>query len=153
MIKTPNSYFYYATPDKEQYEPDECDRFLEACELMKNQNKSCAEVAAINSTNTLIEEINELLNQVSFTQAEQIRAMLPGLAKEQLEQIKLMFWQKTTQRLRQHFESGDLEAEIRAASSSVLNSGNSFGLLTQYSSHNQNQKNLLGSSTNASINE
>ena len=110
-------------------------------------------MAATNSSNALIEEINGYLDTASFAQAEQIRAMLPRLAVEQLQEIKAMFWQMTAQRLRQQVESGELEAEIKKASSHVLNSGNSFGLLTQYSSHNQNQKNLLGSSTNASINE
>lgn len=138
-------------PNQSEFTQDECDRFLEACELVRNQNKSYAEAAATNSSNALIEEINEYLDIASSAQAEQIRLMLPRLAVEQLLEIKAMFWKLTGQRLRHHVESGDLEAEIRKASSDVLNSGNSFGLLTQYSSHNQ--KSLLGSSTNASINE
>lgn len=140
-------------PNQSEFTQDECDRFVEACNLIKKQNKAVVDVAVHNSDKALIKEINGFLDQASFTQADQIRAMLPRLAVEQLQEIKAMFWQMTAQRLRQHVESGDLEAEIREASSNVLNSGNSFGLLTQYSSHNQNQKNLLGSSTNASINE
>lgn len=61
----------------------------------------------------LIQEINGLLSQASFIQMEQIREMLPQLAVEQLQEIKAMFWRMTAQRLRQHVESGELEAEIR----------------------------------------
>jgi glycerol-3-phosphate dehydrogenase len=61
------------------------------------------------------------------------------MAVDQLEEIKALFWQMTAQRLRQYVDSGQLEAEIRAASKNVLtiNSGNSLGLLNPSSSPNQ----------------
>lgn len=138
-------------PNQEEFTLDERDRFLKACELVRNEKKSHAEVAATNSDRALIEEINGYLEIASFAQAEQIRTMLPHLAVEQLQEIKAMFWQMTAQRLRQQIESGELEAEIKKASSHVISSGNSFRLLAQYSS--RDQKSLLGSSTNASTNE
>lgn len=112
-------------------------------------------VTSLADDNTaLIEQINSFLNQASSTQAEQIRAMLPKLAVEQLQEIKAMFWQMTAQRLRQHVESGELEAEIKNASSNVLaSSGNSFRLLNQSQTNSRSLKSLTGSSTNASINE
>lgn len=75
-------------PNQSEFTQDECDRFLEACELVRNQNKSYAEAAATNSSNALIEEINEYLDIASSAQAEQIRLMLPRLAVEQLLEIK-----------------------------------------------------------------
>lgn len=135
-------------PDKEQYDSQECDRFVEACTLIKQQGKTYEEVAAhfgitqqskVNAHRTVLEEVRQLLSQPAFSQAEQIREALPQMAVEQLEEIKALFWQMTAQRLRQYVDSGQLEAEIRTASKSVLatNSGNSLGLLNPSSSPNQ----------------
>jgi hypothetical protein len=87
----------------------------------------------------VLEEVRQLLSQPAFSQAEQIREALPQMAVEQLEEIKALFWQMTAQRLRQYVDSGQLEAEIRQASKSVLatSSGNSLGLLNPSSSPNQ----------------
>lgn len=152
--------------NQEHYTAVECERFSEACVLIKNQGKTYDDVAAhfgvvtANQVATsldaapLLEEINELLSQASFIQIEQIRDMLPQLAVEQLAEIKALFYQMTARRLRQHVESGEMEAAIRKASSSLLNgSGNSFGLLNQLPFSSPNPKSLPGSSTNASSNE
>ena len=92
----------------------------------------------------LLDEVRQLLSQPAFSQAEQIREALPQMVIEQLEEIKALFWQMTAQRLRQYVDSGQLEAEIRTASKSVLaaSSGNSLGLLN--SSSSPNQKRLPG---------
>lgn len=153
-------------PDQEQYTREECDRFLEGCELIKNQGKSHVEVAAqfgiATTTQTggnqeaaaLLQEVNELLSQASSIQMQQIREILPQLAVEQLAEIKSMFWRMTAQRLRQHMKSGDMESEIRTASSAILNgSGNGFGLLNQGWLSSPKPRSLPGSSTSASINE
>ena len=135
-------------PDKEQYDSQECDRFLEACTLIKQQGKTYEEVAEhfgiaqqskSNAHSMLLDEVRQLLSQPAFSQAEEIRAALPQMAVEQLEEIKALFWQMTAQRLRQYVDSGQLEAEIRQASKSVLatSSGNSLGLLNPSSSPNQ----------------
>ncbi len=135
-------------PDKEQYDSQECDRFVEACTLIKQENKTYEEVAAhfgiaqqsrSDAHSILLDEVRQLLSQPAFNQAEEIRAALPQMAVEQLEEIKALFWQMTAQRLRQYVDSGQLEAEIRQASKSVLatSSGNSLGLLNPSSSPNQ----------------
>jgi hypothetical protein len=140
-------------PDKEQYTGVECDRFIEACTLVKQQGKTYEEVAEhfgvapqdkSNAHSILLDEVRQLLSQPAFSQAEQIREALPQMAVEQLEEIKALFWQMTAQRLRQYVDSGQLEAEIRQASKSVLatSSGNSLGLLG--SSSSPNQKRLPG---------
>ena len=171
-------------PDTEEYTLAECDRFSSACDLIKNQGKSPKEVAAQFGIATtfqtgenqdatahngsvaqattgenqdaaaLIQEVNELLSQASSIQMQQIREMLPQLAVEQLQEIKTLFWQMTAQRLRQHMESGELEASIRTASSKILNgSGNGFGLLNQSQISSHNPRSLPGSSMNASTSE
>lgn len=135
-------------PDQEEYTGIECDRFIEACTLVKQQGKTYEEVAAhfgiaqeskTSAHSVVLEEVRQLLSQPAFSQAEEIRAALPQMAVEQLEEIKALFWQMTAQRLRQYVDSGQLEAEIRAASKNVLtiNSGNSLGLLNPSSSPNQ----------------
>lgn len=140
-------------PDKEAYTSVECDHFIEACTLIKQQGKTYEEVAEqfgvvsqgkSNAHNILLDEVRQLLSQPAFSQAEQIREALPQMAVEQLEEIKALFWQMTAQRLRQYVDSGQLEAEIRQASKSVLatSSGNYLGLLG--SSSSPNQKRLPG---------
>ncbi len=139
--------------DKEQYTSAECEVFVEACTLIKQQGKTYEEVAEqfglaphgkSNAHSILLDEVRQLLSQPAFSQAEQIREALPQMAVEQLEEIKALFWQMTAQRLRQYVDSGQLEAEIRQASKSVLatSSGNSLGLLG--SSSSPNQKRLPG---------
>lgn len=134
-------------PDKEQYSATECEVFVEACTLIKQQGKTYEEVAEqfgvapqgkSNAHGMLLDEVRQLLSQPAFSQAEQIREALPQMAVEQLEEIKALFWQMTAQRLRQYVDSGQLEAEIRQASKSVLatSSGNSLGLLGSSSSPN-----------------
>ena len=135
-------------PDKEEYTSVECEVFVKACTLIKQQGKTYQEVAAhfgitqqskANAHSVLLDEVRQLLSQPAFSQAEQIREALPQMAVEQLEEIKALFWQMTAQRLRQYVDSGQLEAEIRTASKSVLatSSGNSLGLLPQIRSPNQ----------------
>jgi hypothetical protein len=136
-------------PDKEQYDSQECEVFLEACTLIKQQGKTYEEVAAhfgiahqhskSNAHSVLLDEVRQLLSQPAFSQAEQIREALPQMAVEQLEEIKALFWQMTAQRLRQYVDSGQLEAEIRQASKSVLatSSGKHLGLLPPNNSPNQ----------------
>ncbi len=140
-------------PDKEQYTSAECEVFVEACTLVKEQGKTYEEVAAhfgiaqqskSNAHSVVLEEVRQLLSQPAFSQAEQILEALPQLAVEQLEEIKVLFLQMTLQRLRQGVNSGELELAIRQASSNVLatSSGNSLGLLG--SSGSPNQKRLPG---------
>ena len=135
-------------PDKEEYTSVECEVFVKACTLIKQQGKTYQEVAAhfgitqqskANAHSAVLEEVRQLLSQPALGQAEQIREALPQMAVEQLEEIKALFWQMTAQRLRQYVDSGQLEAEIRTASKSVLatSSGNSLGLLPQIRSPNQ----------------
>jgi hypothetical protein len=116
-------------PDKEQYTGFEGEVFVEACTLIKQENKTYEEMAAhfgiaqqskSNAHGMLLDEVRQLLSQPAFSQAEQIREALPQMAIEQLEEIKALFWQMTAQRLRQYVDSGQLEAEIRQASKSVL---------------------------------
>jgi hypothetical protein len=85
---------------------------------------------------TLVEEVHGLLGQVSSTQANLIRTTLPKMAVEQLQEVKSLFWRMTARRLRQYVDSGQLEAEIRTASKSVLatSSGKHLGLLMPNSS-------------------
>ena len=135
-------------PDKEQYTSVECDHFIEACTLIKQQGKTYEEVAEqfgvapqnrSSFHSVLFDEVRQLLSQPAFSQAEQIREALPQMAVEQLEEIKALFWQMTAQRLRQYVDSGQLEAEIRQASKSVLatSSGKHLGLLPPNNSPNQ----------------
>ena len=52
-------------PDQEEYSASECDRFLEACDLFKNQDKSYEEVIAQRSQSSgEVEAENDLLQQV-----------------------------------------------------------------------------------------
>lgn len=138
--------------DCEQYTPEQCEVFFEACILVK-QGKTYEEVAAhfgitqqskSNAHSMLLAEVRQLLSQPAFSQAEQILEALPQMAVEQLEEIKVLFLQMTLQRLRQGVNSGKLDAAIRHACRGVLatSSGNSLGLLG--SSGSPNQKRLPG---------
>lgn len=140
-------------PDSQQYTATECDRFLQACKLVKQQGKTYQEVAAHFGTtlvdepgerDNLIKEVHELLSQVSSTQADIIRAALPKMALQQLQEIKALFWRMTARRLQQYVTSGQLEAQIRTASLDILaTSGKYLGLLRSNSSP-KNLKSLLG---------
>lgn len=115
-----------------KYTQKECDHFIKAC-ILKHKGMSYEKIAAESgianyTKNVVAEEINNLLLKASLIQIEQIRAMMPQIAAEQLDEIKSLFWRMTSQRLRQYIESGDLEAEIRLTSNS--RSGNLLGLLT-----------------------
>lgn len=152
-------------PDKDEYASEECDRFLEACAMLKQQNKSYDEVAVhfgvdrnseLKHTDLLaeVEQIIDLVvTQVSVTQAEQIRRALPQMGIAQLREIKARFYQMTAQRLREYTESGQMEREIRQAADRVIDEGNYFGLQRQIVSSSPEIKSLRGSSTNASTNE
>lgn len=152
-------------PDKDQYASEECDRFLEACAMLKQQNKSYDEVAVHFGVNRnselkhtdLLAEVEQIIDlvvtQVSVTQAEQIRRALPQMGIAQLREIKARFYQMTAQRLREYTESGQMEREIRQAADRVIDEGNYFGLQRQIVSSSPEIKSLRGSSTNASTNE
>ena len=142
------SAYHFLQHNPAEYTSAECDRFVEACTLVKEQGTTYEEVAAhfgiaqqskSNARSILLDEVRQLLSQPAFSQAEQIREALPQMAVEQLEEIKALFWQMTAQRLRQYVDSGQLEAEIRQAFKSVLAtcSGNSLGLLNPSSSPNR----------------
>ena len=97
------------------------------------------------SDDELIEKVHNLLGQVSSTQADLIRTALPKMAVEQLQEVKALFWRMTAKRLKKYVDSGQLEAEIRTASKSVLATslGKYLGLLMPNSSPKK-AKNLLG---------
>lgn len=135
--------------DLNEYTPQQCDRFLEGCTLIKQQGKTYQEVAihfgVTSSDDELIEKVHNLLGQVSSTQADLIRNALPKMAVEQLQEVKALFWRMTAKRLKKYVDSGQLEAEIRTASKSVLATslGKHLGLLMPNSSPKK-AKNLPG---------
>lgn len=140
-------------PNSQQYTATECDRFIEACKLVKQHSKTYQEVAAhfeVTPTDepgerdNLIKEVHELLSQVSSNQADIIRTALPLMALQQLQEIKAVFWRMTARRLQQYVTSGQLEAQIRTASLDILaTAGKYLGLLRSNSSP-KNRKSLLG---------
>ncbi|PSB45488.1 hypothetical protein C7B80_16655 [Cyanosarcina cf. burmensis CCALA 770] len=146
--------------DKDRYTPEEVERFLEACNLLKGQGKTMAEVAAhfgqpsgtVENAQAILDEIIGLVGQVSDTQAERIRSLLPQLAAEQLEQIKVLFSRMTMQRLREMMTTGEMDAQFQQ----VWNrqSGNDFDLVARFESTRLNQqsqpKSLPGLSMNSS---
>ena len=126
-------------PEVEQYTTQECDRFIEACILVKQQGKTYQEVAmhfgVAPGDNALIEEVHGLLGQVSSTQANLIRTALPKMAVEQLQEVKSLFWRMTARQLKKYVDSGQLETEIRTASENILATvGKYLGLLMPNSS-------------------
>lgn len=134
-------------PEVEQYTTTECDRFIEACSLFKQQGKTLEEVAlhfGVTADNsTLVEEVKGLLGQVSSTQANLIRTALPKMAVEQLQEVKSLFWRMTARQLKKYVDSGQLETEIRTASKNILATvGKYLGLLMPNSS--PKVKNLPG---------
>ena len=126
-------------PDLEQYTSEQCDRFLEACILIKQQGKTYQEVAnhfgVTPSDDELIEKVHNLLAQVSSSQAELIRSALPKMATEQLQEVKALFWRMTARQLKKYVDSGQLEMEIRTHSENILaTAGKYLGLLMPNSS-------------------
>ena len=122
-----------------QYTTPECDRFVEACSLFKQQGKTLEEVAlhfgVTPDSSTLVEEVHGLLGQVSSTQANLIRTALPKMAVEQLQEVKSLFWRMTARQLKKYVDSGQLETEIRHASENILaTAGKYLGLLMPNSS-------------------
>lgn len=121
-------------PDKEEYTSVECDLFLEACTLVKQQGKTHQEVAvhfgaATSPGNS--PDRHELLAQVqsrvqsstlnlSSTQAAQMRQALGDMSLEQLEAIKLQFLIALDKELRDYVESGQMQAEFQAAAKTVI---------------------------------
>ena len=126
-------------PEIKQYTTPECDRFVEACSLFKQQGKTLEEVAlhfgVTPDSSTLVEEVHGLLGQVSSTQANLIRTALPKMAVEQLQEVKSLFWRMTARQLKKYVDSGQLETEIRHASENILaTAGKYLGLLMPNSS-------------------
>ena len=149
--------------DKDRYTPEEVERFLEACNLLKGQGKTMAEVAAhfgqpsgtVENAQAILDEIIGLIGQVSDTQAERIRSLLPQLAAEQLEQIKVLFSRMTMQRLREMMTSGEMDAQFQQVWH--RQSGNDFDLVARFESTRLNQqsqpKSLPGLSMNSSTSD
>lgn len=144
--------------DKERYTPEEVERFLEACNLLKGQGKTMAEVAAhfgqqsgtVENAQAILDEIIGLVGQVSDTQAERIRSLLPQLAAEQLEQIKVLFSRMTMQRLREMMTSGEMDAQFQQVWH--RQSGNDFDLVARFESTRRNQQSQLKSLPGLSMN-
>lgn len=120
-------------PDKEQYTSTECDRFVEACTLIKQENKTYEEVAAHFGVATAPDdslERQELLAEVqgiqgsvsslSSTQTAQVMQALPQMSLEQLRAIKLQFLRDLNRELREYVESGRMQAEFQAAADTVI---------------------------------
>jgi hypothetical protein len=138
-------------------------RFLGACNLLKGQGKTMAEVAAhfgqpsstVENAQAILDEIIGLVGQVSDTQAERIRSLLPQLAVEQLEQIKVLFSRMTMQRLREMMTSGEMDAQFQQVWH--RQSGNDFDLVARFESTRLNQqsqpKSLPGLSMNSSTSD
>ncbi len=152
IIEAGNILVACGLTDLQEYNEQECDRFLQACQLVKQQGKTYQEVAVHfgagptdepGERDNLIKEVHGLLSQVSSTQAGLIRTALPKMAVEQLQEVKALFWRMTARRLQQYVTSGQLEAEIRTASESILATVEKYlGLLRSNSS--PNLKSLLG---------
>lgn len=121
-------------PDKEEYTGAECDRFVEACTLVKQQGKTYEEVAAHFGVATssddshqrqeLLAEIQQMQSNVSSlsgTQALQVMQALPQMSLEQLTAIKLQFLRDLNRELREYIDSGRMQAEFEANAKAVIN--------------------------------
>jgi hypothetical protein len=98
-------------PEKDEYSLPECDRFLEACDLIKNQHKSFEEVAqhfglSTNSPTTDI-DTDELLQQLGDTTAllgeeerELIREMVRQKAKGDMAGLPKLYLQSLLEEMR-----------------------------------------------------
>ncbi len=120
-------------PDKEEYNSQECDRFLEACTLIKQQGKTYQEVAVHFGVATspddspehqeLLAEVQEMqisVSSLSGTQAAQVMQALPKMSLEQLRAIKLQFLRDVNRELREYIDSGRMQAEFQAAADTVI---------------------------------
>lgn len=121
-------------PDKEQYTSVECDRFVEACTLVKQQGKTYQEVAVhfgVVQEQDNSPERQQLLAQVqsrvqnsmlnmSSAQALQMRQRLAEMSLEQLEAMQIQFYVDLERELREYVESGQMQAEFEAAAKTVI---------------------------------
>lgn len=120
-------------PDKEEYTSVECDRFIEACTLVKQQGKTHQEIAvhfgaATSPGNSpehqeLLAEVQEMqisVSSLSGTQAAQVMQALPKMSLEQLRAIKLQFLRDVNRELREYIDSGRMQAEFQAAADTVI---------------------------------
>lgn len=121
-------------PDKEEYTGVECDRFVEACVLVKQQGKTYQEVAAHFGVATAPDdspERQQLLAQVqnrvqssmlnmSSAQALQMRQTLAEMSLEQLEAMRIQFYVDLERELREYVESGQMQVEFEAAAKTVI---------------------------------
>lgn len=121
-------------PDKEEYTSAECDRFVEACVLVKQQGKTYKQAAAhlgVTQEQDNSPERQQLLAQVqsrvqnsvqnmSSAQALQMRQTLAEMSLEQLEAMQIQFYVDLERELRQYVESGQMQAEFEAAAKTVI---------------------------------
>lgn len=121
-------------PDKEEYTGAECDRFVEACTLVKQQGKTYQEVAVhfgvANGDNQqqrqeIIGEIQDMMRQatamISAAQAEKIQQTISKMTLAQLRGIRTQIEQQTALRLQEYIDSGRMERELQAAADLVIN--------------------------------
>lgn len=126
--------------------PDEAAAcFLEACDMHLRIGKPLAEVAIHFGVPTdSHSEVLELLEQMSGTQIEELKASLIQAKQQQNQQFVEAFHRMTIQKLRQKAESGELQAELQQAWTEQP-VGNGFNLLAQVEARMENQKHLPGS--------
>lgn len=126
--------------------PDEAAAcFLEACDMHLRIGKPLAEVAIHFGVPTdSHSEVLELLEQMSGTQIEELKASLIQAKQQQNQQFIEAFHRMTIQKLRQKAESGELQAELQQAWTAQP-VGNGFNLLAQVEARMENQKHLPGS--------
>lgn len=121
-------------PDKEEYTGAECDRFVEACVLVKQQGKTYQEVAVhfgvANGDNQqqrqeIIGEIQDMMKQatamISAAQADKIQQTISKMTLVQLKEIRAQIEQQTALRLQEYIDSGRMERELQAAADLVIN--------------------------------
>lgn len=120
--------------DKDQYSAIECEVFVEACTLVKQQGKTYQEVAAhfgVAQEQENSPERQQLLAQVqsrvqnsmlnmSSAQALQMRQRLAEMSLEQLEAMQIQFYVDLERELREYVESGQMQAEFEAAAKTVI---------------------------------
>lgn len=120
-------------PDKEQYTNFECEVFIEACTLVKEQGKTHQEVEihfgiATAPDDSLerqellaeVQGIQSSVSSLSSTQTAQVMQALPQMSLEQLRAIKLQFLRDLNRELREYVESGRMQAEFQAAADTVI---------------------------------
>ena len=120
-------------PDKEQYTGAEGEVFVEACILIKQQDKTYQEVAVhfgmaqapdeSMERQELLEEVQGIQSSVSSlssTQTMQVMQALPQMSLEQLKAIKLQFLRDLNRELREYVNSGRMQAEFQAAADTVI---------------------------------